>query len=175
MIDERDIDSKKVLKFETVAVVETNEFTAIVGADSILYNSDGSFKELIVYDSINSNKPIKIANNTNEAIKYRVVIEESSRTTLDAQFIKFQLSVGNTYVEPRKLTSRIWDEDEISSSLNIGGTNYILLERTLLPQESDSIRLMFWMDYDSIPNTMQNKYFYGTIRIYAWQEIEASI
>ena len=34
------------------------------------------------------------------------------------------------------------------------------------------IKLMLWTDYDTIPNSMQNKYFYGTIRIYAWQEIK---
>ena len=41
--------------------------------------------------------------------------------------------------------------------------------------ETDEIRLMLWTDYDRVPNSMQNKYFYGTIRIYAWQEIENNI
>ena len=175
LVEERSINSDKILKFETVAVVDTDEFIAIVPKNSILYNSDGSFKEILVDDSVDTNKPIKITNNTNDTIKYRIVIEQSDRTSLDAQYIRYQLSVGDTYVEPTKLNNNVWVQDEISKSLTVTGINYILLERTLLPQQSDSIRLMLWTDYDTVPNTMQDKYFYGTIRIYGWQEIKASI
>jgi hypothetical protein len=63
----------------------------------------------------------------------------------------------------------------ISQELSVKGTNYILIERTLEPMETDKIRLMLWTDYDRIPNSMQNKYFYGTIKIYAWQEIKLNV
>ena len=121
------------------------------------------------------NKPITITNDTNEVIKYRLVIERSNRTTLDSEYIKYQLSVGQTYIEPTKLNKNVWTKDDISEGLSIQGTNYILLERTLQPMETNQINIMFWTDYDTIPNTMQNKYFYGTIRLYAWQEIETNI
>ena len=76
---------------------------------------------------------------------------------------------------PTKLNKQIWKTDIISNSLSVTGINYVLIERTLLPTETDEIRLMLWVDYDTIPNSMQNKYFYGTLRIYAWQEIETNL
>ena len=121
------------------------------------------------------NKPITITNNTNETIKYRLVIEKSNKTTLDVQYIKYQLSAGDHYIEPKRLDSNIWETDNISQELSVKGTNYILIERTLEPMETDKIRLMLWTDYDRIPNSMQNKYFYGTIKIYAWQEIKLNV
>lgn len=175
LTEERNINSDKILKFESVAFIDTDEFMAIVPKDNIIYNSDGSFKEVIVDDGINDKKPITITNNTNDIIKYRLVIEKSDRTNLDVSYIKYQLSVGNKYVEPIRLDNNLWINDNVSKSLSVTGINYILLERTLLPQESDSINLMLWTDYDTIPNEMQNKYFYGTLRIYGWQEIETNL
>lgn len=175
LTDERNINGSKILKFETVAVVETEDFTAVVPKDNIIYNSDGSLKEIITPKEDINDKPIKITNNTNNKIKYRLVIEESKKTTLDTEYIKYQMYVGSKYYEPSKLNKNIWKKDEISETIKINGTNYILVERTLEPAEMDEIRLMLWTDYDTIPNTMQNTYFYGTIKIYAWQEIEANL
>ena len=50
-----------------------------------------------------------------------------------------------------------------------------ILNISYLPTETDEIRLMLWTDYDRVHNSMQNKYLYGTIRIYAWQELENDI
>ena len=85
------------------------------------------------------------------------------------------MSVGNEYIQPTKLDTTIWTQDKISDSLSVTGTNYILLEKTLEPHVTDEIKLMLWTDYETIPNSMQNTYFYGTIRIYAWQEIEKNV
>lgn len=175
LTENRNIDSEKISKFETIAIVETDEYIAIVPKDNIIYDTDGSLKTILTNDTDADDKPIKITNNTNDIIKYRLVIEKSNRTTLDVQYIKYQLSVGSKYIEPTRLDSNIWQIDEISKSLSVTGTNYILLEKTLEPQETDQIKLMLWTDYDRIPNSMQNKYFYGTIRIYAWQEIKSNI
>lgn len=175
LTEEKNLGSDKILIFETTAVVETDNYIAIVPKNNILYDTDGSLKEILT-DNLNSDdKPIKISNNTNETIKYRLVIEKSNKTTLDVSYIKYQLSVGSKYVEPTRLDNNIWTQDKISEGLSVTGTNYILLERTLEPMETDEIRLMLWTDYDTIPNSMQNKYFYGTIRIYAWQEIELNV
>lgn len=173
--NESNIGTDKVSKFETISVIQTDKYIAIVPKDNILYDSDGSVKTIITDKDDNNTKPIKITNNTNEKIKYRLVIESSNRTTLDTEYIRYQLTYGPTYVGPKKLNENIWKQDKISDSLSVQGTNYILLERTLEPTETDEIRLMLWTDYDTIPNSMQNTYFYGTIRIYAWQEIEANI
>lgn len=172
LTENRNVDGDKISKFETVAVVETDKYIAIVPKDNILYDSDGSLKEILDNDFNIGEKPIKITNSTNETIQYRLVIEKSSRTTLDVQYIRCQLSVGNNYVGPKNLDSNIWTPDRISNHLSVTGTNYILLEKTLEPYVTDEIRLMLWTDYDTIPNSMQDKYFYGTLKIYAWQEIK---
>ena len=82
------------------------------------------------------------------------------------------LSVGDTYIKPTRLDNKIWKYDNLADGLSITGTNYILLDKTLDPHAKDTINLMFWTDYETIPNTMQDKYFYGTIKVYAWQEIK---
>ena len=172
LTDKREVGKDKVSKFETVAVVETDKYIAIVPKDNILYDTDGSLKEILDNEIASDGKPIKITNSTNETIKYRLVIEKSNRTTMDVQYIKYQLSVGDTYVEPKRLDSQIWKTDAISNSLSVTGTNYILVEKTLEAHATDEIKLMLWTDYETIPNSMQDKYFYGTLRIYAWQELK---
>ena len=175
LTEEKDIDGNKILKFETVAVVENDEYIAMVPSDNIIYNPDGSLKEIIQNEIGSEDNSIKLTNNTNNTITYRLVIEKSERTNLDVQYIRYQLSIGNNYIEPKRLDSQIWNTDAISERLNIEGTNYILLEKTLEPFATDSIKLMLWTDYDTIPNSMQDKYFYGTLKIYAYQMIEKDI
>lgn len=172
LTDKREINNDKISKFESVAVVETDKYIAIVPKDSILYNPDGSLKEIIDTDIETEDKPIKITNNTNDTIKYRLVIEESKKTNLRTEYIKYQLSIGNTYIEPKKLNSNVWKDDKLANNLSIKGTNYILIEKTLEPFQTDEIRLMLWTDYETIPNEMQDKYFYGTVRLYAWKELD---
>lgn len=171
LVEERNINNDKILKFATTAVVETKDYIAIVPKNNILYNPDGSLKEIIDNDVEANTKPIKITNNTNKTIKYRLVIEKSNKTNLDVEYIKYQLSVKDTYLEPAKLNANIWNKDELTDIMSVKGTNYILLDKTLEPHNTDEIKLMLWTDYDTIPNSMQDKYFYGTIRIYAWQEL----
>ena len=175
LAEERNINGDKILKFETVAVVETDKYIAIIPDDNIIYNKDGSLKEILENVIDSNDKPIKITNNTNETITYRLVIEKSDRTNLDIQYIRYQLSVGNEYIGPSRLDSKIWETDAIYEGLKVTGTNYILLEKTLEPLATDEIRLMLWIDYETIPNSMQDKYFYGTVKIYAYQEIEGNL
>lgn len=175
LTEQRVVGTDKILQFETTAVVETDKFIAIVPKDNIIYDSDGSLKDIVTNEGIENDKPITITNSTNDVIKYRLVIEKSNRTTLDPEYIRYQLSVGNEYIGPSKLNKNIWNQDIISDSISVTGLNYILIEKTLEPTATDEIRLMLWTDYDTIPNAMQNTYFYGTLRIYAWQEIKVNI
>lgn len=172
LVEERNVNNDKILKFSTIAVVETSEYIAIVPKDNILYNQDGSLKEIMDNAVEVNTKPIKITNNTNEIIKYRLVIEKSDKTNLDVEYIKYQLSVKDVYLEPTKLNTNLWNEDKLTDIMSVKGTNYILLDKRLEPHNTDEIKLMLWTDYDTIPNSMQDKYFYGTIKIYAWQEIK---
>ena len=94
---------------------------------------------------------------------------------MDTRYIRYQVRASEKYVEPSNLDKVYWKNDKIHDSLGVKGNNYVLIERILEPQESDEINVMFWIDYDTIPNNMQNKRFYGTLRIYAWQELETQV
>lgn len=166
-----DNGNEKITNFETISIVEIDDNMVIVDKDNVVYNSDGSFKEIL--DNIvdgDSNK-IKITNSTNSKIKYKLVIEKSNRTDLDINYIRYQLSAGNEYMGPIMLGSKRWGVDNVSNVLSVKGENYILLEKELDAYQTDEIKVMFWIDYDSIPNEMQDKYFYGTMKLYSWEEI----
>lgn len=170
--NETNINNENVKNFEHTAVVTTSEYIAITPKDNIIYNTDGQIKDILTNDvtmSDNQNE-FTISNNTDELVKYRITIASSTKTTLDPQYIRYQLSVKGEYKNASKLTENIWKDDGLSDVLKPTNTNYILLDDTIEPYETINIRLMLWTDYDTIPNTMQNKYFYGTIHVYAWKE-----
>lgn len=173
--DERKFTGENIKVFVTVGVIETDDYIAIVPKDKILYDTDGSLREILSVDNVNDNKPITITNNTNSTIKYRLVIDRSVRSNLDTRYIKYQVLASEKYVGPNKLSESYWNTDKVHEALGVSGNNYVLVERILEPQETDTINVMFWIDYDTIPNSMQNKRFYGTLRIYAWQELEAQV
>ena len=66
------------------------------------------------------------------------------------------------------LEDNIWKYDKLSEKLNLNGINYILLEKSLEAYQMDEISLMLWTDYETIPNSMMNKAFLGTIKVYSW-------
>lgn len=169
--DERNIGNDKVSKFESVSVIEGSDYIAIVPSDNVIYDSDGSLKEILDNIIDTGNNSFKVVNNTNKKIKYRLVIEKSNKTNLDLQYVKYQISVGDNYFEPARLDLKKWNNDNISTGLLVKGDNYILLERELESMDVDYIKVMFWIDYDNIPNEMQDKYFYGTLKLYSWEEI----
>ena len=107
---------------------------------------------------------------SDKALKYRIVIEQSPKTNLEVKYIRYQLQIKEKYYEPQKLDNKIWRKDKLSEKLSLTNTNYILIEDTIEPFDTINVRLMLWTDYETLPNSMQDKYFYGTIRIYAWTE-----
>lgn len=172
LTNETKINDENVKTFEKTAVVKTKDYIAIVPKDSIIYNPNGTIKKITSdIDDGNNKNEFTITNNTGENIEYRIVIEKSSRTDLDLQYIRYQLSVDNKYVGPNKFgEDNLWRTDAVKEALHPTGENYILIDGTLKAYSTSSIRLMLWTDYDTIPNSEQNKYFYGTIRIYAWKK-----
>ena len=168
--NETNINEENVKTFEETGVIKTKDYIAIVPKDSVIYDKNGKIKEIKEDIIDDDNTSFNITNNTNEKIKYRVVIEQSDRTTVDTQYLRFQISNKSKYVEPTKFNDALWKEDYVYKGLNITGINYILIESSLEPFEADSINLMLWADYDTIPNSQQDKYFYGTIKVYAWTE-----
>ena len=165
--DETTNDLENVKTFEQTAIITTKDYINIIPKDKVVYDENGKIKE-ITTDVIDNPKEFKIINNTNEKINYRIVIKESKKTTLDTTYIRYQLKTNTEYISPSKL--KLWEEDKIYKALNLNGTYYILLESTIEPHDTENISMMLWTDYDTIPNSMQNKYFYGTIQVYAWSK-----
>ena len=172
LTDETNRYNENVKTFEKTSVITAKNYTAIIPADSMIYDENGKVKDIEKTNSDSKVNNFTITNNTNSVLRYRVVIEKSPRTTVDVQYLRFLCKSNNIKIGPAKLNSNIWNDDYISSALNIKGTNYILLDDTIEPQDTDSISVMLWSDYETIPNSMQDKYFYGTIKVYAWSEID---
>lgn len=165
-----DIEDENVQIFEKNAVIKTKDYTAIVPKEGILYDKNGKIKDITSDDSSTSKNDFKIINNSSEKVKYRIVIEKSPRTDLDVTYLRYQLQVKEKYYPAKKLDNDIWYQDNLSNSLGINGTNYILLDDIIEPYDTINVRLMLWTDYETTPNSMQDKYFYGTIKVYAWIE-----
>ena len=62
--------------------------------------------------------------------------------------------------------------DKTLAELKVTKDNYILLDGTIKKYETKNISLILWTDYEKTPNTMQNKQFLGTIKIYAWTKVK---
>ena len=172
LANEKTGSNSNVKEFEHTAVIKNPEYTAIVPKESVIYDDDGNVKPPDVEEPQNNDdiKEFTITNNSNEDLRYRVVIEESKKTTVNVQYLRYQLSTGSEYVEPNKLSNKLWANDYVSKGLNVKGKNYILIDDTIDAGASEKISLMLWTDYDTIPNSEMDKYFYGTIRVYAWTE-----
>lgn len=165
--NETTFNDQNIKIFEHTAVITTNEYINIVPKEKIIYDESGNLKEIDAKVEENK-KEFLIINNTNQKVTYRVVIERSPKTNLDPQYIRYQLSTSDVYVGPTKLNNNIWQNDNIYEAIRPTGINYILFDGTIEAHDTERISIMFWTDYDTIPNSMQDKYFYGTIRAYAW-------
>ena len=103
-------------------------------------------------------------NNTSKRI-LRITIEEVSDYTkyntdrLPPEFVKFQATVGDSYIPATTLTNNTWIDQE-------GKTNYVIYEGTINAKETQKVALALYVDYAPLTNEYQNKGFIGTIRIY---------
>ena len=170
LTNETNNNGENIKTFEETAVITTDNYIAIVPKDKVIYDKEGKIKELLDVDTDEDIDGFTVTNNTNEKITYRVVIEQSPKTTVNVKYLRYQITAGSKYDGPNKLSDKLWKEDYVSKSLNVKGTNYILIERSLEAFASENVNVMMWTDYDTIPNSEQDKYFYGTIRVYAWTE-----
>ncbi|MDY3934039.1 MAG: hypothetical protein SOZ11_00640 [Bacilli bacterium] len=165
-------NSDEVDIYEKTAIVKKDNKLAIVPKDNILLDTDGKLLKIKELDTDNLSKTFSVTNNTNENLSYRVVIEKSDKSTLLTDYIKYQLSVDGTYIGPTWLNDTLWKKDKIYNELKVTKDNYILLDGTIKKYETKNISLILWTDYEKTPNTMQNKQFLGTIKIYAWTKVK---
>ena len=162
------LNNEDIFIFDDITIVTKDNKTIITNTSNVIMDSDGYVKE-IINNTIEDDKfSFTISNDTNEEINYRVVIESSEKTTLDTKYMRYILSYNNIYTNPSKLEDNIWKYDKLSEKLNLNGINYILLEKSLEAYQMDEISLMLWTDYETIPNSMMNKAFLGTIKVYSW-------
>lgn len=165
---ESHLNNEDIFIFDNITIVTKDNKTIITNTSNVIMDSDGYVKE-IINNTIEDDKfSFTISNDTNEEINYRVVIESSEKTTLDTKYMRYILSYNNIYTNPSKLEDNIWKYDKLSEKLNLNGINYILLEKSLEAYQMDEISLMLWTDYETIPNSMMNKAFLGTIKVYSW-------
>lgn len=165
---ESHLNNEDIFIFDDITIVTKDNKTIITNTSNVIMDSDGYIKE-IINNTIEDDKfSFTISNDTNEEINYRVVIESSEKTTLDTKYMRYILSYNNIYTNPSKLEDNIWKYDKLSEKLNLNGINYILLEKSLEAYQMDEISLMLWTDYETIPNSMMNKAFLGTIKVYSW-------
>ncbi len=165
---ETNIDGENVKIFEKTAVITNDKYIAIVPADKVIYDDQGKVKEIEELKVSSDKNSFKIINNTNKELKYRVVIEQSERTTVNVTYLRYMISTKKGKSTPSKLKE--WPKDEVSKALDLQGTNYLLIDSTIAAQATEDVSVMLWADYDTIPNSEQDKYFYGTIKVYAWTE-----
>ena len=165
---ESHLNNEDIFIFDDITIVTKDNKTIITNASNVIMDSDGYIKEIIDNTIEDDKFSFTISNDTNEEINYRVVIESSEKTTLDTKYMRYILSYNNIYTNPSKLEDNIWKYDKLSEKLNLNGINYILLEKSLEAYQMDEISLMLWTDYETIPNSMMNKTFLGTIKVYSW-------
>ncbi len=162
------LGDKQVSVYDNYTIIESSNEIKIVPTDSVIYDSLGHVKDDDDSLSEIKNKDIVVRNNTNDTINYRVILERSNNTTLDTQYIRGMLTYNFEYIGPFKLNDKILKDDSINKQLGIDKTNYVLLDTSLEAYQMDKINLSLWTDYDTIPNSMMDKVFLGTIKIYAY-------
>lgn len=163
------IEDEDIQIFENTAVIKTKDYIAITPSSGILYDKDGKIKEINSSSITNDTTEFTITNNSNKRVKYRIVIESSPRTNLDIKYLRYQFQIKEKYYSPKEFNNP-WPNDSMYNLLDASGTNYILHDDIIEPFDTINVKLMLWTDYETIPNSMQNKYFYGTIKVYSWIE-----
>ena len=152
-------------------LIEKDGKYKLTDKESIEYDDKGNIKddekEEITY------KEFTIKNNSSDKMKYRIVIEETSnynnKSKLDPKYIYQKVSINGDRKETKFLNLNPW---KIDSKLDNGQNKntYILYEGEIESKDIDKINLALWVDYTTIPNEMQDKWFIGTIKLYNWQD-----
>lgn len=163
------IEDEDIQIFENTAVIKTKDYIAITPSSGVLYDKDGKIKTINSSSITNDTTEFTITNNSSKRVKYRIVIEASPRTNLDMKYLRYQFQIKEKYYSPKEFNNP-WPNDSMYNLLDASGTNYILHDDIIEPFDTINVKLMLWTDYETIPNSMQNKYFYGTIKVYSWIE-----
>ena len=159
----------KTINFGDVSLVELEDGSIIIGKnDDLLFDSSGNFKDF--NDDIDSDLiKFTISNNNSGNVKYVVVFEESDRSDLSVNYVQYKVRSSVSNLTGGKLANRYWSNDKLAGGLNMTGTNYVLLSGTLKEYEKIDVSLFLYvLDDGTVQNEIMDKYYYGTIKVYAW-------
>ena len=162
-------DGNKTINFGDVSLVELGDGSIIIGKnDDLIFDSSGNFKDF--NDDIDSDLiKFTISNNNSGNVKYVVVFEESDRSDLSVNYVQYKVRSSVSNLTGGKLANRYWSNDKLAGGLNMTGTNYVLLSGTLKEYEKIDVNLFLYvLDDGKVQNEIMDKYYYGTIKVYAW-------
>ena len=169
-------------------VIQKDGESYIIDTDKLIFNTQGEIEEEVKPDKKPPRDPAEgiyiseaeneyndfrnventkfiIKNNNNKSKILRITIEEVSdyrkynTDRLPPQFVKYQATIGDSYVPATTLTQNTWKDEE-------GRINYIIYEGTINAKETKRVALALYVDYAPLNNSYQNKGFIGTIRVY---------
>ena len=162
-------DGNKTINFGDVSLVELNDASIIIGKNNdLIFDSLGNFKG---FNNDNDSDLIKftVSNNNSSNVKYAVVLEESDRSELSVNYVQYKIRSSVSNLTGGKLANRYWSNDKLAGGLNMNGTNYVLLSGTLKEYEKIDVSLFLYvLDDGTVQNEIMDKYYYGTIKVYAW-------
>ena len=162
-------DGNKTINFGDVSLVELDDGSIIIGKNNdLIFDSLGNFKG---FNDDNDSDLIKftVSNNNSSNVKYVVVFEESDRSELSVNYVQYKIRSSVSNLAGGKLANRYWSNDKLAGGLNMTGTNYVLLSGTLKEYEKIDVSLFLYvLDDGTVQNEIMDKYYYGTIKVYAW-------
>ena len=164
-------DGNKTINFGDVSLVELDDGSIIIGKnDDLIFDSLGNFKGFSDDNDCNSDLiKFTVSNNNSSNVKYAVVFEESDRSELSVNYVKYKIRSSISNLTGGKLANRYWSNDKLAGGLDMTGTNYVLLSGTLKEYEKIDVSLFLYvLDDGTIQNEIMDKYYYGTIKVYAW-------
>lgn len=162
-------DGNKTINFGDISLVELDDGSIIIGKNNdLIFDSLGSFKGFNV-DNDSDLIKFTVSNNNSSNVKYVVVFEESDRSELSVNYVQYKIRSSVSNLTGGKLANRYWSNDKLAGGLNMTGTNYVLLSGTLKEYEKIDVSLFLYvLDDGNVQNEIMDKYYYGTIKVYAW-------
>lgn len=169
----KEINNKVIKEFETVVYINPyNDKMIILDKGKVIIDENGNVtnkEDNTLPENIKVGK-FTITNNYNDTMKYRIVIEESNKTTLSVNYIKYLIQV-NGEKQTNFLDNNVWNiGSDLANGNKINSKTYIIKDDSLEPLEAKDVYIMLWTDYETIGNDMMDKQFLGTIRVYGLVE-----
>lgn len=157
------------------ALIERDGTYELVDKYTLRYDEEGN---LIDVDNLDTAlKEFTVKNNTDENLKYRIVIEETenynkfNNKQLPADLVLQLISVDNKKQPITKLTANTWPlGSQLEGNTKVTTNTYILYEGQIEARGTDKVKLALWVDYENATNDTQDKWFVGTIKLYSWYE-----